>query len=98
MPHYRGALVRVKLDGRDCGAIIYPPYRLALGDAAAGDHMLEVTLYGSRQNCFGPMHMADERQRWIGPQAWAYRGYEWTYEYRLHRMGLLSTPILEEAE
>ena len=98
VPHYRGALVRVKLDGRDCGAIIYPPYRLALGDAAAGDHMLEVTLYGSRQNCFGPMHMADERQRWIGPQAWAYRGYEWTYEYRLHRMGLLSTPILEEAE
>lgn len=98
VPHYRGALVRVALDGRDCGAIIYPPYRLALGDAAAGEHLLEVTLYGSRQNCFGPVHMADEKRQWIGPQAWESTGYGWTYEYRLHRMGLLSTPILEEAE
>lgn len=97
VPHYRGALMRVSLDGTDRGAIVYAPYSLSLGSVPAGDHLLEIKLFGSRQNCFGPVHLADACQRWIGPPAWEKTGPEWTYEYRLHPMGLLSSPILEEA-
>lgn len=97
VPHYRGGLVRVALDGNDCGAIIYPPYRLSLGKVAPGTHTVDIKLFGNRQNCFGPVHQADERLTWIGPGAWRTSGDTWTYEYRLSEIGLLSSPIIEES-
>ncbi len=95
-PYYAGALVRVAIDSKDAGAIIYPPCTLTLADVPAGAHTVDITLFGSRQNCFGPVHRADQSQNWVGPNAWRETGDAWTYEYRLHPMGLLSSPKITE--
>ena len=96
VPHYRGALVAVSLDGAPVGRIVYPPYRLSLGRPAAGKHILTLTLYISRQNGFGPLHNADEAHTWEGPGAWRTGGDKWTDSYRLTREGILTKPILSE--
>ena len=94
-PHYRGAAIRVALDGQHQGYIVYSPYQLEM-DAPAGEHELQLTVLGHRENAFGPVHNADAQERWIGPDIWRTTGASWTESYRLAPMGLLSAPVVEE--
>ena len=92
---YKGACMTVKVDGKDCGAIIYPPYILTVDDLADGEHEVEITLYIHRYNCFGPLHLVNERESWHGPGAWRSSGDNWSYEYVLRRTGILASPKFE---
>ena len=93
-PHYRAAVLAVRVDGKRVGTIVYPPYALNIGKLTAGKHEVELEAFISRQNCFGHIHCADETLAWIGPQSWKTAESQWTYEYRLTREGIISTPIL----
>lgn len=95
-PHYRGALMGVRLDGGEEQALIYPPYHCSLGTPAKGKHTIDLTLYGHRRNGFGPVHLADLNERWIGPGAWRSEDDEWTEEYRICEEGVLTSPIITE--
>ena len=97
VPHYAGAAVKAKLDGQE-GHIVYAPYKLAFSDVPAGQHMLELTLLGHRHNSFGPVHLADEKNLWIGPDAWRSVDESWTESYRLKPMGITSAPRITEEE
>ena len=90
---YEGALVSVKLDGEDKGRIVYAPYTLHI-DAPAGEHTLELTVFGSRVNSFGALHNCNDALSWVGPSAWESRGKSFSYEYRTRPMGLLVAPRL----
>jgi hypothetical protein len=92
VPQYRGGLVRVALDGTDRGAIVYSPYTLTMADVPAGVHRLDITVYGNRQNCFGPVHLADSAITWINSGKWRTIGDSWTDSYRLKPLGLLKAP------
>ena len=96
VPHYLGAGFKVGVDGSQPVCCAYPPYQVELGKLPAGDHTLQLTLLGHRCNSFGPVHLADEKQLWIGPTAWRTVNDEWTDEYRLKTEGVLSAPVIEE--
>lgn len=95
VPHYAGTALRVELEDQK-EYIAYPPYRLEIDELEAGAHTLKLTLLGNRQNCFGPVHQADEKDCWIGPNVWRTTGNSWTDSYRLKPLGLLSAPRIEE--
>ena len=69
---------------------------LALGKLAAGAHTLELTLLGNRHNGFGPIHLADPKHDWIGPNAWRTSGPKWTESYRLKTLGITTAPRVSE--
>lgn len=92
-PHYRAAVMATYLDGERKEVIAYPPYIANLGKVSKGSHEVTVRAYISRHNCFGHIHNADEKYKWIGPDCWRTGGYTWTYEYRLLTEGIISTPI-----
>ena len=92
--HYAGGLITAKLDGQDVGRIVFAPYRLMIPEVKAGEHTLELTVYVSRNNCFGGLHNYSDNI-WIGPDYWYSRGNLWCYEYRLHDSGILASPIIE---
>ena len=96
-PRYRGVLQTATLDGGAEQALIFPPYTAALGHPAAGSHTLDMTLYGHRRNSFGPIHLADQTTRWIGPDAWRTAGGEWNDNYMLTEEGILTPPTVTEA-
>ena len=77
--------------------IVYAPYKATFRDVPAGEHMLELTLLGHRHNSFGPVHLADEKNLWIGPDAWRSVGESWTEGYRLKPMGSTSAPRITES-
>jgi hypothetical protein len=54
---------------------------------------VEITLYGHRANCFGPVHLA-KRVYWLGPGAYRSNDSMFCPEFRLERLGLRTSPIL----
>ncbi|MGL4737903.1 MAG: hypothetical protein ACRCW2_10655 [Cellulosilyticaceae bacterium] len=96
IPYYRGALLEVKLDGRFMGQIIFAPYELMIDDVSPGRHQLEVKLFGTRVNTFGPVHNCNKNWKWFGPDAWRSEGESWSNGYSLKPVGILHTPKIEE--
>lgn len=66
---YRGAAQLLNLDGEKEISLVYSPYCALIEDVASGDHVINMVLYGNRRNSFGPVHLADLKNRWIGPEA-----------------------------
>lgn len=94
---YVGAMQEASIDGKDVVPMIYPPYIARLGNVEAGKHTIDLTFYGTRQNGFGTLHLADEKRTFINPSSWRTTRDYWCYEYMLRRMGVLATPeIIEE--
>ena len=90
---YVGALIGVCVDKERKGRIVFPPYSLEF-EADKGNHTLEITLFGNRQNAFGPVHRTIP-DGWIGPSAWRTKGEEWDYNYRLKNLGIMEKPIIK---
>ena len=88
---YRGALVGVRLDGKDVGELILPPYELKLEGIKAGSHTLELCLYGNRHNTFGSLHCAVE-DIYYGPTHWQKADRDFSHEYCLRPMGIMIAP------
>ncbi len=92
---YRGALVRVSVDGEDKGVIAFAPYKLDLGRLPAGKHTVTYKLFGTRFNAFGPIHNTVRGDRWVGPNIWHTQNANWCYEYLIRDEGILTSPVIE---
>lgn len=91
--YYKGALISARLDGREAGKIVLPPYTLTVPEVSAGEHLLELTLYASRINTFGALHLCVPVS-WKGPNMWYTDGCGWAYEYQLTDIGIMKKPEL----
>ena len=89
---YMGTLVEVSVDGEIKGDIIYPPYTLEIKGIPNGEHEIGLKLYTHRFNSFGPIHLVDVNEKWLGPDVWRTEGINWSYEYVLRTTGILKTP------
>ena len=95
---YRGATMSAKIDGKDAGKIIYPPYIVSEKGLSKGEHDVELKLFTHRYNTFGPLHLVNTRESWHGPGAWRSTGMNWSYEYVLREAGILATPRISDGE
>jgi len=93
--NYRGAMIKVLMDGKPVGVIAYAPYKLMIENVKAGKHTIELTLFGNRYNTFGQLHNADTALSWFGPDSWRTEGDAWCYEYKLKDTGILASPVIE---
>ncbi len=93
--NYRGALISVKVDGKDAGKIVFAPYNVVLDGIEKGSHTVELTLYGNRYNCFSGLHNAETDLRWVGPNMWFTNGDAYSYEYNLRDMGIMASPVID---
>ena len=89
---YVGAMQEASIDGKEPVPMIYPPYTANLGVVNAGKHTIDLIFYGTRQNGFGTLHLADEKRTFLNPSSWRTEGDHWCNEYMLRRMGVLASP------
>lgn len=92
---YRGALIRVIVDGIDQGEIAFAPYEKEVKNLSAGKHTIEFKLFGTRVNTFSALHNCNKSEKWKGPSYWYSRNDGWSYEYCLKETGILSSPVIE---
>lgn len=94
---YRGAVIKVFLDGECKGYIDFPPHRLYLGNLSDGEHDLELVFFGNRMNTLGQLHNTNDDIPWAGNASWRTKGRFWTDEYQLYPTGIMTAPrILTE--
>lgn len=91
VPQYRGGLIKVFVDGKDCGNIAFSPYTLHIS-AEAGEHTVVLKLYGTRQNGFAQLHHTQGVYFYQSPNSWRSAGDLWSYEYRFKPAGILKSP------
>ncbi len=96
IPHYRGAMCKVQVDSGDSARVIYPPYVAKFEGLSKGEHTAHITLFGHRRNSFGPVHLSDLKEKWIGPNSWRSEGDRWSDSYQICREGILSEPRFSE--
>ena len=92
---YRGALVSVKLDGKEEEKIVFAPYNAVFENVSKGKHTLEITLFGNRFNCFAGLHNAERDLSWVGPGMFKTGGDAFSYEYQIREMGIIASPVVE---
>ena len=90
-PQYRGGLLKVFLDGKDCGNIAFSPYAMEI-PCEAGEHDVTVRLYGTRQNGFAQLHHTQGVYFYQSPNSWRSAGDLWCYEYQFKPAGILRSP------
>jgi len=94
-PHFKGALVRVLVDGNHAGYLPWPPYELDITSFLTEKEIeIGLEVFGSRRNCFGPLHLNDKKPRWVGPQEYRTSGERWVDDYQLVPCGLTKSPVL----
>lgn len=93
---FRCPVIKVALDGKDCGRIAFSPYSLEIPDVKAGEHTLEITAFGNRVNTFGTLHNCNHTDSWMGPNAWRTTGPAWAYEYQIRPCSILISPVVTE--
>lgn len=93
---YRAPVMKVAVDGVEKGHLVFAPYEVNLGVLEAGEHMVELTVFGNRVNTFGTVHNCNQTEDWFGPNAWRTVDDEWAYEYQLRPTGLLKAPVVTE--
>lgn len=91
--HYKGAVVKVFVDGVEKGYIAYSPYILVVDGVGKGKHKVELKLLGYRENTFGALHK--HFVWWQGPAMWYSKDDNWSYEYNLTNMGIISSPVIK---
>ncbi|MBR3019051.1 MAG: hypothetical protein IKH57_18565 [Clostridia bacterium] len=88
--------VTAELDGKRIANLSLSPSEADFGFLPEGEHTLELSVYPSRVNSFGALHLNDRSVIWYGPAAWRSAGMRWTRCYVLTPSGLLSEPHLFE--
>ena len=92
---FGGAAVKVELDSKPIGIIATAPYCINLGDVTKGEHIINITVYGTRYNGFGPLHNSNDNYGWWGPDSWRIHNTDmWTNSYNLHPAGLTANPVI----
>lgn len=98
--YYRGALIKVYVDGELKGRIVCSPYTLVV-NLAEGEHEIVYELFGNRHNCSGDIHNANVDtpvENGVGPGNWFTRGTDFVFEYVLKPIGIMASPIIEKID
>lgn len=92
--HYAGPVVAIAVDGERPagGLLIHEPRTCALGILPAGEHQVDVTVYGDRHNAFGQIHLVPGKTNWLGADSWRSDFDWWSEEYVLEPIGVLNAP------
>jgi hypothetical protein len=89
LPEYRGACVKLTVNGKEAGIIAWPPNEL---DVTAylekGSNELLIEVISSRRNSHGPFFQAEKWPLWTGPAEY----HEYTGVINLVPCGLLKKP------
>ena len=61
-----------------------------------GDNHLEIEIYSSLRNVFGPFHLAGDRPEVTNDSVFRTIGEKYTPEYKVEPYGILKAPVLME--
>jgi hypothetical protein len=106
IPKFRGTAIEVIVNSETSKIMAWPPYEVDCTDALReGENTINIKVLGSRRNSFGPLHIAPEKPKWVGPDTYIPDAYlrdwtikDWQETFHLLSYGLDESPILVECK
>lgn len=98
IPEFSSPVLSVCVDGNPRGLIAYAPHSLSLGLLSSGEHNMTIRLFGNRHNGFGYLHNCNANFEWYGPAAYRTTGADWTEQYLVRPVGILSEVMIRKCE
>ncbi len=99
---YRGAGIRILVDGKGAGVIGWQPNQLDITNYVRGKQevVLTIEVLGHRRNSHGPLHLSEKWPIWTGPGSFVAEGKDWFEGYQTVPCGLMSRPeiIIKEKQ
>jgi hypothetical protein len=91
---YRGAAVRILVDGAPAGIVAWDPPEIDITDylESGRETDIRIQVLGHRRNSHGPLHHAEKWPEWTGSEQFVTSGEEWTDGYQLVPCGLTAAP------
>jgi hypothetical protein len=97
VPDYRGAAVRVLVNGIPAGVIAWEPNEVditALVPDGQSTAEIRIEVVSHRRNSHGPLHHAKKWPAWTGPSEFTTTGTDWIDGYQLVCCGLMKAPAI----
>jgi hypothetical protein len=99
IPSWEGVLAKVRINGKLCGRVAWPPYRVRITSAMEpGSNEVAIEMVASRRNLLGPLHLSDRYPTWTGAGQFKTSGDEWTDDYVKLPYGLMEPPVISVEE
>lgn len=95
LPQLQATTAKVQSLG-DTGRIYRPPFSTNLPIKTGKP--IDITVFGHRANCFGPVHLSQPLVKWLGPGSYRTKGTMFSPEYKLQPLGILSSPIIYQTK
>ncbi len=88
-----GTLFEVRVNGKQTPPLVWPPWEADVSESLKdGTNEIEIIVYGSLRNAFGPLHNTQYAEHgnnwWIGPDSFTDEQH-WTDNYTLAPYGLI---------
>ncbi|HCE43361.1 MAG TPA: hypothetical protein DET40_07420 [Lentisphaeria bacterium] len=98
VPEWKGALVKVHVNGKKAGNIAWKPYEIDITNfVVKGKNKVEIEVVGTRRNLLGPLHHGEKFPNWTGP--WEFKNEQkWINEYVRFPYGLMGEPSISVRE
>ncbi len=98
VPEWKGALVKVHVNGKKAGNIAWRPYEIDITNFVdSGRNRIDIEVVGTRRNLLGPLHNNVRYPNWTGP--WDFKRDEsWTNDYVKLPYGLMGEPSISVRE
>ena len=94
VPSWKGALVKVYVNGRKAGSIAWKPYEIDITNfVVKGRNKVEIEVVGTRRNLLGPLHHGEKYPSWTGSGEFK-REDKWISEYVRFPYGLTGEPAV----
>ena len=96
VPDFEGTCLRLFIEGQEIAVLPWEPYEVDITPYIKNRKRIAVgvEVFGSRRNCFGPLHLAEKAPFAIGPGSFRTKGKNWVDAYVLHSYGLSKMPEL----
>jgi hypothetical protein len=94
VPDYRGAAVRILINGTEVGVIAWEPHELEITEFLQGKRVgekleLTIQILGHRRNSHGPHHYKERFPHWTGPEEFHPSDDDYVPTYQLVPCGLM---------
>jgi len=98
--NWKGACCKVKVNDKEAGYIAFKPYELEItGLMSSGENKIEITLFSTSRNIFGPFHCSKpfRGKGWTDPRDYACPDFSQDLKYSLIPFGIAEPPAVQYA-
>ncbi len=95
--NWKGACCKVKVNNKEAGYIAFKPYELDITELInSGENKLELTLFSTSRNIFGPFHCSKpfRGKGWTDPRDYFCPNFSEDIKYSLIPLGISEPPII----